>query len=271
MLRCFSDESGGNWNKFLQRVVDAYNTMAHPATGTSPFVAMYKWENTSDIFSMPSIRDVLAPTEFEQLREWIKSYIAEVNAKTDAKNNVSRMVKRAFVIGDLVWAKDHALLKRAEGGPGKLARQWCGPWTVSATWGNVVLTLKRVGSSETKLAHVDQCKRFIFSSETPRELLRKREPKRPSTKEQSDILRRISKSSDREGNELDTDADAEEQDLMDDTAYEVEKVLGHFYTPQGFWFLVSFVGFSEPSWEHESLLEASKLVTDYFKRVCEDA
>ena len=263
MLRCYSDESGGNWERFLPKVVDAYNSMVHPTTGAAPFVAMFKLESTSQDFWMPTARDVVAPTEFDQLREWIRAHVREVQARSDASHNVSRTVKRVHNIGDLVWLRDFTLLKRAKGGPGKLARQWSGPWTVTQTWGGVVLTIKRVGGSETKLAHADQVKRFLVSNATPREARCKREPTRPTAAEQAQMAG------------VDSNSDSDEDnakvlpDDLDNVEFDVEAILGHFRSPHGFWFLVKWSGFVQPTWEHESLLNAPKLVTSYFKSVCE--
>jgi hypothetical protein len=58
-------------------------------------------------------------------------------------------------------------------------------------------------------------------------------------------------------------------DLLDNVEYDVESILGHFRSPHGFWFLIKWSGFVQPTWEHESLLNAPKLVTTYFKSVCE--
>jgi transposase InsO family protein len=265
MLRCYGDESGGNWEKFLQKVVDAYNSMVHPTIGTAPYTAMYKLEATSEDFTMPSMRDVVAPTEFDQLREWIRWHVKRVQSRSDSAHNASRAVKRVHSIGDLVWLRDFGMLKRKTGGAGKLARQWCGPWTVTQTWGGVVLTVKRVGGMETKLAHADQVKPFHVSGSTPRIGRRRTEPKRPSAQQQARFSSATGMESDSEVDETrdSTDGDLGEQE------FEVETVIGHFRTPKGFWFLVKWAGFVEPTWEHESMLNAPKLVTQYFKSVCE--
>ena len=60
-----------------------------------------------------------------------------------------------------------------------------------------------------------------------------------------------------------------DDDSIDDAEYVVEAIIGHFHTPKGFWFLVKWVDYAEPTWEHESLLEAGKRVTEYFKSVCQ--
>ena len=130
------------------------------------------------------------------------------------------------------------------------------------------MTLKRVGGSETRLAHSDQVKRFIFSKETPRELRRRNEPARPSAGTQKKILKRIRR--DLDGEEVDSDTEVVEDDeFVDDLSYDLEAILGHFHTKDGFWFLVRYAGFPNTSWEHESLIDAPKMVTTYFKEVCQ--
>ena len=151
-----------------------------------------------------------------------------------------------------------------------LRRAWSGPWVVSSTWGNVALTLTRVGATETRRAHADQVKPFMFTATTPRELRRRKEPSRPSQAEQDKVLKRIRRHEAQMG---DADASAliddPDDDSIDDVEYVVEAIIGHFHTPQDFWFLVKWVDYVEPTWEHESLLEAGKRVTEYFKYVCQ--
>ena len=63
--------------------------------------------------------------------------------------------------------------------------------------------------------------------------------------------------------------DDSDDDAVDEHEYVVESIIGHFHTPRGFWFLVKWVDYTVPTWEHESLLEAGKRVTEYFKSVCQ--
>ena len=141
---------------------------------------------------------------------------------------------------------------------------------MSATWGNVTLTLSRVGATETRRAHADQVKPFLFTSNTPRELRRRSEPARPTAAQQDKILARIKRC---ETSTADADPtehmDDSDDDAVDDHEYVVESIVGHFHTPRGFWFLVKWVDCPDPTWEHESLLEAGKRVTEYFKNICQ--
>ena len=112
----------------------------------------------------------------------------------------------------------------------------------------------------------------MFSKTTPRELRRRAEPKRPTEKEQNRILAKIRKAevtgSDADHEEIDDDDDGDDVEIGD-VGYVVESVVGHFHTQRGFWFLVKWEGYASPTWEHESLLDAGRRVTDYFKNVCE--
>ena len=128
-----------------------------------------------------------------------------------------------------------------------------------------MLTVKRVGGRETKLAHADQVKAFHVSGSTPREGRRRTEPQRPSAQMQA----RFNATADVDG-DSDVDASPDYTECESDAqVFEVEQVVGHFRSPNGFWFLIKWVGFLEPTWEHESMLNAPKLVTQYFKSVCE--
>ena len=190
---------------------------------------------------------------------------------------------------DLVWCRDYTVERRSRTiadthttgstGPGKLAMKWSGPWIVAATWGNVVMTLKRVGGGQTRRAHTDQVKPFTISSTTPDELKRRREPKKPTTVEQRRVISLLEKEKqDADHNGIDDNSEDDDvgnnsnnsEDLIDGTEYSVEEIRGHFQTEHGFWFLVKFEGYSDPTWEFEGLLNAPEKVTRYFKRVCED-
>ena len=124
----------------------------------------------------------------------------------------------------------------------------------------MVITVRRVGGAQTRLTHADQTKPFVFHKETPKELQRAREPARPSKKDQLRIV---------DTEENDQSDDNSDNTSVDDAEYEVEQIIGHFHTPRGFWFLVKWSGFVQPTWEHESALNAPRLVTEYFKHVCQ--
>ena len=272
MLKAYSNESGKDWPKFIHKVAAAYNSMSHPATGISPFEAMFKCARPASVFSLPKLETVCEPTEFEQLREWMKQYCNATHEWKDHTANETRVLRKVHAVGDLLWCRDYSLCK-GEGAKNKLRRKWSGPWVVESAWGNVVYTLKRVGATETRRAHADQVKPFHFSKNTPRELRRRSEPKRPSDAEQLKILARIRRSEMKgmvtdpeECDELDSDSD---EDAVDETGYVVEEIRGHFQSAKGLWFLVKWEGYQTPTWEHESLLEAGKRVTEYFKAVCE--
>jgi transposase InsO family protein len=269
MLKAYGDESGKNWPKYLSKVTAAYNSIVHPATGVSPFEAMFKVTKQSTLFALPQLEKVCEPTEMEQFREWMRQYAAATQEARDHDNNSNRTPKRVFKLGELVWCRDYSV-RRQDTGPNKLRREWSGPWVVSSTWGNVALTLTRVGATETRRAHADQVKPFLFTATTPRELRRRIEPSRPSQADQDRVLKRIRRYEAQAG---DTDASAllddHDMDSVDDVEYVVEAIIGHFHTPQGFWFLVKWVDYVEPTWEHESLLEAGKRVTEYFRSVCQ--
>lgn len=104
--------------------------------------------------------------------------------------------------------------------PGKLAGVWCGPWTVTSTWGNVVCTIKRVGGDEVRRAHVDQMKPFKCATVTPRQSRRDRQPPPPSAEEQERILRKMRRQSV-------SDAQSQGSDDGNDEDYEVDSVIGH--------------------------------------------
>ena len=157
-------------------------------------------------------------------------------------------------------------------GPGKLAPKWNGPWLVTETWGNVVMTLKRVGGGDLRRAHIDQVKPFTIGPNTARLLARGPTPEKPTIEEQKKIVKIIQKEkaaahrdvADPEGEGYDSD------DELDGTTYVVERVVGHFQSDNGFWFLIQWEGYRELTWEHESLLTCPEKVTRYFKEVCEN-
>lgn len=258
MLRAYADESCANWTDHLQKVCAAYNSMPHATNGLSPFHSLFKIPKQQDLLSVPSLTISSDPSEFEQLREWITQYRTVVQERTDESNNKGRKQRQGFSVGDLVWWLDYQVAKKVRKGARKLTRRWCGPWTVTSTWGNVIVTIKRVGGgAETRRAHVDQLKSFAVSTSTPREL-RHTEPERPSTAEQRQVT--VPKA----------DASEAVSDDEDQVEYEVEKVVGHFINETGIWFLVQWKGYDDPTWEHEDNLCCGEMVTRYFRNVCRE-
>ena len=199
MLRAYADESGDNWPFLLKKTLAAYNGMTHPTVGMAPYTAMYKRERDADLFTVQGVSQVCSHNEYSQLREWLKDFYTKTKEWTDHANNDSRTDKSNFNVGDLVWCRDYTVELRLKSaaesvdinatGPGKLAMRWSGPWIITATWGNVVMTLKRVGGGQTRRAHTDQVKAFMISSTTPDELKRGREPRKPSAAEQNRVIK----------------------------------------------------------------------------------
>jgi hypothetical protein len=286
MLRAYADESGDNWPFLLKKTLAAYNGMRHPAVGMAPYTAMYKLERDADLFTVQGVSEVCNHNEYSQLREWLSDFYTKTNEWTDHTNNDNREDKPNFNVGDLVWCRDYTVERRQQTatntqapnstGPGKLAMKWSGPWLVTATWGNVVMTLKRIGGGQTRRAHKDQVKAFTISPTTPNELKRRREPKKPSPVEQRRVIRlladeRVDNNLERDSDNSDEVIDPASDDEIDATRYSIEEICGHFHNDRGFWFLVKFEGYSEPTWEFEGLVDAPDKVTRYFKRVCEDS
>ena len=271
MLKAYVNESGKDWPKFLQKVVAAYNSMVHPVTQVAPYTAMMKIDKEALVFSLPQTTEVCEANEYSQLREWIAKYTAETNEWRDHAENQKRDDKKKQNVGDLVWCLDYTVNTKKGEKQHKLQRKWCGPWTVVSTWGNVTVTIKRIGGGgEIRRAHVDQLKPFQFTKQTPKELRRQSEPPRP-TKE---LQLAIAAEAEKEGKESamnTTNADNDEEDNpKDDTEYVVEKIIGHFHNDGGFWFLIKWKDYVETTWEHESLVSAPTRITEYFREVCRD-
>jgi len=110
--------------------------------------------------------------------------------------------------------------------------------------------------------------------ETPRELKRRNEPPRPSKDEQTRVIKAARKLVDGDKSQNSSDAsdneDGDDNVFGDDQDYVVEAIVGHFHTTGGFWFLVQWEGYSQPTWEHESLIQAPQLITRYFHTVSQN-
>ena len=267
MLMAYVNEAGTDWPKFLAKVVAAYNSMSHSTTGAAPYAILFGQDKPAPIFSLKGGNEVCDPNEFEQLKEWVNEYRKVTQEKSDDAENAKRSLPATFKVGDLVWCLDYWVGRTKEQRPHKLQRKWCGPWTVHATWGNVTLTLKRVGGKEMRRAHVDQLKPFVVSKHTPRSLKRAMEPVRPTAGQQKKFFERQR----REGVDhlLGEDDDISSDDGLSTTEYKVETIDGHFLTDRGFWFLIKWEDFSEKTWEHESMVSAPEKVTQYFRKVCQ--
>ena len=131
------------------------------------------------------------------------------------------------------------------------------------------------GWTSALIAHTDQVKAFAISSTTPNELKRRREPKKPTPAEQRRVVRlledeKLDADMKSDSDHSDESIDLTSDDEIDATRYTVEEICGHFHNDRGFWFLVKFEGYPEPTWEFEGLIDAPDKVTRYFKRICED-
>lgn len=54
------------------------------------------------------------------------------------------------------------------------------------------------------------------------------------------------------------DDNGDQADEEDAEEYELEEIWGHIHTEYGFWFLLKYKDYAEPSWEHESLVSAHR-------------
>jgi hypothetical protein len=275
LLKAYVAESGADWPNFLQKVVAAYNSVEHPLKGISPYAALMKLEKPAGLFSVKHANEVCDPNEFVQFREWMREYSEATNEWGDHSANASRKGKPGYKVGDLVWCLDYSVQSKKGQTKHKLMRRWCGPWVVTATWGNVILSLKRIGgTNQIRRAHTDQVKPFVVGRETPRELKRRNEPPRPSKDEQTRVIKAARKLVDGDKSQNSSDAsdneDGDDNVFGDDQDYVVEAIVGHFHTTGGFWFLVQWEGYSQPTWEHESLIQAPQLITRYFHTVSQN-
>jgi transposase InsO family protein len=107
MLRAYVNESGDDWPGYLNKVVSAYNSMVHPSTGVAPYRALFKIDKEVELVSLPELRDVYTPSEFEQLREWMRSYMDITHEHTDESNNRHRLSRIQLKVGDLVMCRDY--------------------------------------------------------------------------------------------------------------------------------------------------------------------
>lgn len=92
---------------------------------------------------------------------------------------------------------------------------------------------------------------FKVSKTTPLELRVAMEPPLPAEAKKSSRKRRAS-------SKATVDSD-------DDEEYEVQKVVGHYCSETGMWFLLQWKGYETLTWSHEDDLDCSRLVSNYFK------
>ena len=148
----------------------------------------------------------------------------------------------------------------------KLSSTWTGPWTIISTWEKSGVTIKRIGGDEVRRVHKDHVKLFTFCKTTPKELRQGREPKKPTTEEQEKIVQKLLRSK----TQTATEVSSEPESGSDGEDFELEEIIGHFHNDNGFWFLVRYIGYSGLFWQHESVVDAPKLVSSYFRKVCQE-
>jgi hypothetical protein len=70
--------------------------------------------------------------------------------------------------------------------------------------------------------------------------------------------------------QAETEVASEPESGSDGEEYELEDVIGHFFNDSGFWFLVRYSGYSSLFWEHESVINAPTLISNYFRSACQN-
>jgi hypothetical protein len=204
-------------------------------------------------------------TEYHELCEWVRDYHDHVHKKTDFANNKTRKERELTPIGSLVLCQDFKAT-RSNRRLNKLSSVWTGPWTIISTWKNSGVTIKRVGGDQVKRVHKDHVKLFTFCKTTPKELRQGREPKKPTATEQGRVLRKLLRSQTQAMSEV----SSEPESGSDGEEFELEEIVGHFHNVNGFWFLIRYTGYSGLFWEHESVVNAPKLISSYFRKICQE-
>ncbi|KAL7842136.1 hypothetical protein SRHO_G00238250 [Serrasalmus rhombeus] len=130
MLRTLEESQKSRWKEHLNKVVHAYNSTVHDATGFSPFFLLFGREPTLPI-------DLMFPKEEERKNQSRTDYAdkwkeAMQEAYTIAKHNIKKSARRGQKnYNQRIWSStlepgDHVLVRNLtpRGGTGKLRSHW---------------------------------------------------------------------------------------------------------------------------------------------------
>jgi transposase InsO family protein len=168
MIRQFVDYTQSDWDMYLPLLSMAYNSTIHSSTGFSPNKLMFGRELhlpldlvlpdpdfeglfMRDILSSSAYHDKLETTlrlVYHCTKDHLKSAML---TQKHYYNNRAR--NRNFKIGDSVWFYNPT---RIQGRSPNLDKAWQGPYGVVATYGPVLIEIRKGLRGKSKIIHVDK-------------------------------------------------------------------------------------------------------------------
>jgi transposase InsO family protein len=170
MLRQYVNELQSDWDQYLPLCSIAYNSTVHSSTGFTPNQLMFGRElhlplelilpepdfgdgniTVDECADLTSYSHKLKDTMklvYANARENLKSAMLTQKHYYDAKSK-----HRVFHVGDSVWFYNP---RRAKGRSPKLDKCWQGPFGVVATYGPVLVEIRKGLRAKSKIVHVDK-------------------------------------------------------------------------------------------------------------------
>jgi len=167
MLASYTAENQKQWVHFIQKVVFAYNTSKHSATGFTPYFLAHGREASigsdaalslnTDVRNLPDyVREIQHDLAFAH-----QHILDRVQQASDEREKLNDSLKSLAVFkpGDQVYV--YAPPKSADGNSGKLMSPYHGPYTVLRQTGRVTYSLKNNHTNKKTSAHVTLMKPAI--------------------------------------------------------------------------------------------------------------
>eukprot|EP00762_Andalucia_godoyi_P006395 ANDGO_02858.mRNA.1 Retrovirus-related Pol polyprotein from transposon 412 len=267
MLSMFTSHHQKDWDVFLPHVLFAYRTSVHDSTEELPFYLMFGRDPRLPIDVATRVTSDSGVSSAEEYRAQLVGRLTE--AFTLAKSNLqrsqlaqvrdynSRRRPVEYLPGDRVWLYT---LHVKKGLSKKLCHLWNGQYRVEKRVGANNYVLRSVANRSLKqLVHVQRLKPFVDPSLRPMERVSLPDDDAFDAEIEPEMLA---------GGKEPSPAEVPEEDIEEETEYEVEKVLKKRSRRGRVQYLVKWVGYpdSNNSWVDEEEMNCDDLVADFISR-----
>ncbi|XP_074040987.1 tropomodulin isoform X2 [Leptinotarsa decemlineata] len=204
MLSQYICESQRDWDNWIPFVLMAYRGSIHSSTGYSPYFLLHGRDQVLPMDSF--IRSQRLKYDYDE--NYVSEFMARMHrVYSEVYNNTEKTKEkrikefnkkseeRAFELGDLVYLKNMAT---KIGTSKKLSKPWIGPYRIMTRIGPVTYELRKVGTRQNQIVHVNRLKAFHGKveedpeeAETP--LRRKKEERVMEEEEEEDKEEETSK------------------------------------------------------------------------------
>lgn len=176
MISSYIKNSQRDWSTWIPYVLLAYRSHVHRSTGYTPFFLMHGRDMIlpfDDVLKPKKVKydiDTNYASEMmlrlQKALEHVSKVMSE-RSKDRARDFNKKAKERTFELGDLVYLYDPA---HKVGISKKLTRPWSGPFRIVKVLGPVTYKIRKVGTRQEQVVHVNRLKPFISNDQIPPDL-----------------------------------------------------------------------------------------------------